>query len=84
MADDLIPTKEVSDLLGVSVATINRWAADGREDRPQPALTLPGETGARLYRRADVDAYRASHNMCPTCAMPTWHGADPCPEAMAS
>lgn len=56
MADDLMPTTAVAALLGKSVATINRWA---QEKRLVPAVELPGATGARLYRRADVEALRA-------------------------
>lgn len=90
MDGDLITTKAAADLLGKSVATINRWAADEREDRPQPALKVPGKLGARLYRRADVEAYKATqdalkakHNCCPNCDVPTWHNGDPCPNAQA-
>lgn len=53
MSDDLLPTTAVAELLGKSVATINRWA---QEKRLVPAVELPGETGARLYRRSDVEA----------------------------
>lgn len=97
MADDLITTKTAADLLGKSVATLNRWAADGRSDRPQPALTLPGETGARLYRRTDVEAYRASEDerlakfiasgACSACTLaeriPTRHADGVCPHEQA-
>lgn len=90
MSDDLIPTATVAALLNKSVATINRWAAEGREDTPQPALTLPGDTGARLYRRADVEAYKATqdalkakHQCCPNCDVPTWHNGDGCPSEPA-
>jgi DNA-binding transcriptional MerR regulator len=57
MADDLLPTAEVAQLLGKSVATINRWATEGRL---KPAVELPGETGARLYLRSDVEALTTS------------------------
>ena len=53
MADDLLSTSAVAALVGRSVATVNRWA---QEDRLTPAVTMPGATGARLYRRSDVDA----------------------------
>lgn len=97
MTDDLIATKDAARYLGKSVATLNRWAAEEREDRPQPALTLPGTTGARLYRRADIEAHGAfqvavalKHGACPNCTTPShqeWHNGDPCPledEAVAS
>ena len=56
MTDELLPTKAVAALLGRSVATINRWAQEGRL---VPALEMPGDTGARLYRRSDVEALLA-------------------------
>lgn len=97
MADDLITTKVAANILGKSVATLNRWAADKRPDRPQPALTLPGDTGARLYRRADVEAHRASEDArlakfiasgaCSACTLkdgiPTRHADGVCPNAEA-
>lgn len=87
MTDDLIATADVAKLLGYTVATINRWAADGTPGKPQPALKLPGETGARLYRRADVEAYKATEDAaaaragaCPTCTPGVhFHGSDGCP-----
>lgn len=57
MSDDLIGTAGVAERLGVTVATVNRWA---KERRLQPAVKLPGRTGARLYRLADVEAYEAA------------------------
>lgn len=93
MADDLITTKAVAQRLGVSVATVNRWAI---QNVLEPALTLPGDTGARLYRTADVDAYKATretratkaveHGACPNCTsagVQTWHDG-PCPMAEAA
>lgn len=94
---DLIGTKEAAELLGKSVATLNRWAADGRSDRPQPAVSLPGETGARLYQRADVEAYKVSEDerlarfiasgACATCTLeeriPTRHADGVCPNESA-
>ena len=53
MADDLLTTAQVAVRLGVTTSTVNRMASDGRLS---VALTLPGETGARLYHRADIDA----------------------------
>ena len=51
--DDLITTAQAADLLGKSVATINRMAVDRRLE---PALVAPGDKGARWYRKADVEA----------------------------
>lgn len=57
MTDDLIPTKAVAEHLGTTVATVNRWAAEGRIT---PAVEMPGKTGARLFRLEDVKAQLAS------------------------
>lgn len=57
MVDDLLPTKAVADLLGTTVATVNRWAIEGKL---AVAVEMPGRTGARLYRRSDVDAFLAA------------------------
>jgi len=54
MTDDLIPTKTVAEMFGKTVATINRWAQEGRL---KPAIEMEGLTGARLYRRSDVEAF---------------------------
>ena len=51
--DDLIGSAEATGLFfpAIDRATFNRWAAAGEI---APALSFPGKTGARLYRRADV------------------------------
>ena len=49
--DDLIGTAEAAELLGKPITTINRMALNGRLP---VAVQMPGRTGARLYRRADV------------------------------
>lgn len=57
MADDaLMSTAEAAVTLKVSVATLNRWVAAGKLT---PAMQYPGRTGARLYRREDVEALAA-------------------------
>lgn len=88
MQDELLPTKAVAELLGRSVATINRWA---QERLLEPAIEMEGTTGARLFRRSDVDAFaaaelerRSKHGACPNCAQTTWHGKDACPTEKAS
>ena len=48
---DLIPTAEAAEIVGVSVATINRWADKGRL---RTAAQAPGHTGARLFAHSDV------------------------------
>jgi excisionase family DNA binding protein len=52
---DLLSTAEVAQLLGCRVNTVNRWVRIGRLT---PAVSLAGRTGARLFRRADVDQLR--------------------------
>lgn len=53
---DLIPTVEAAELLGVKRSTLTRWVQSGRLDE---AMKLPGETGARLFRRSDIDRLAA-------------------------
>lgn len=55
--DDLISTAEAAELAGVNIATINRLAASGKLPT---AHKLPGRTGARLYRRSDIEALGAA------------------------
>ena len=48
---DIIPTAEAAALVGVSVATINRWADKGK----LPTIAqASGPTGARFFLRSDV------------------------------
>lgn len=51
---DHLSTAQVAELLGVSVATVNRWAVAGRL---VPAIQVPGHNGARLYLADDVEAF---------------------------
>lgn len=51
--DDLMTTAEVAVLTGKTVATVNRWAVGGHLP---VAKQLPGDTGARLFNRSDVEA----------------------------
>lgn len=53
MEDDLLTSAEVAEALDRPVATVNRWALEGRLP---VAKKLPGRTGANLYRRSDVEA----------------------------
>lgn len=88
--DDLIATADVAKLLGYTAATINRWALNGTPGKPQPCMKLPGDTGAYLYRRADVEAYKAAEKAaaekagaCPHCAPGVhFHGNDGCPSTL--
>jgi DNA-binding transcriptional MerR regulator len=52
---ELVSTDDASKIAGVSVATINRWA---REGRLTPFVQGKGVRGARFYRREDVEAAR--------------------------
>ena len=51
--DELVSTNEASEILGKSIATVNRMASDGRLP---VAVKASGVTGARFFRRADVEA----------------------------
>jgi len=53
--DDLLATVEAVALLGIDRSTLSRWVKDGRI---APAHQLPGQTGAMLFRRSDVEALR--------------------------
>lgn len=55
--DDLIGTSEVCALRNVHRSTVKRWVDSGKLT---PAVTLPGKTGAMLFRRADVEALNAT------------------------
>lgn len=54
--DDLIPSVEATDMLGVGRSTLTRWVKSGR--LPE-AKKLPGATGARLFRRSDIERVAA-------------------------
>lgn len=54
---ETITTAEAAQILGKSVATVNRLVALGRLT---PARKLPGKTGAYLFDRAAVEALRAA------------------------
>lgn len=52
----LVSTAEAAEIIGRSIATVNRFV---REGLLAPAMQYPGSTGARMYHRADVEALRA-------------------------
>lgn len=84
---DLITSFEAGLILRKSARTVQRMArTDENPDGSLPVVQkLPGPNGAYLFRRVDVEAYRDSIGLCPTCSVPTWHNGDPCPsEAVAS
>jgi excisionase family DNA binding protein len=47
---DLLTTAEVAELVGKTIATVNRWAAAG-------LLPCAAQANGRLYRRRDVDRF---------------------------
>lgn len=49
---ELIGARDVATLLGVSRATVNRWAAEGQL---KPVGTV-GERGVRVFDRATIEA----------------------------
>lgn len=52
---DLLTTTQAAALLGLERSVIARWAQFGKL---QVAMRLPGETGAYLFLRSDVEAMR--------------------------
>jgi|GEM_PF-5722808 len=52
MDDHLIPTREAARILGVSVATMNRYAATGEVI---VSAKSPGKRGANLFNRAYIE-----------------------------
>lgn len=52
---DELTTSQVAEMTGWSITSINRWASSGE----LLSRKLPGRTGARLFARADIDAFRA-------------------------
>lgn len=52
---DLIGTADAAKILGVSERTAKRLASSGRLPA---AVKMPGETGAYLFRRSDVERMR--------------------------
>jgi predicted site-specific integrase-resolvase len=52
MHNDLIGSIEAASILNVDRATFNRWVARG--DVPVE-VKFPGATGARMFRRIDVE-----------------------------
>lgn len=53
--EDLIPSVEATELLGVGRSTLTRWVQSGR--LPE-ARKLPGKTGVRLFHRSDIERLR--------------------------
>lgn len=56
-SSDLLTSAQVAAILGKSIRTVHRMANDGTLPT---ALRLPGQTGAVLFTRADVEAYRVA------------------------
>lgn len=54
--DEILNTTAACEILGVERSTLNRWAQMGRVS----VVKLPGQTGAYLYRRGDIEALRDS------------------------
>lgn len=51
---ELVATAEIARRAGVDVATVNRWAKQGRI---AVAMRGPGKRGANFYHRADAEAF---------------------------
>lgn len=50
--EDLVGSVEASRIIGIPYTTFMRWVADGRIT---PVHVNPGPTGAKIFRRADVN-----------------------------
>lgn len=57
MDEDLIGTAEAARVLGVTQRTAKRLAQRGEL---RFVVKMPGDTGAYLFNRLDVEAYRAT------------------------
>lgn len=53
--DDLLSTKQAAEIIGCERSSLTRWVQLGRIEE---AHKIPGDTGARLFRRSDVEALR--------------------------
>lgn len=49
--DDLVGTDEACQITGIPKSTFLRWVSLGRIT---PAHVMPGVSGAKLFRRADI------------------------------
>jgi len=59
--DDLITSAEAATILDVDRSTLTRWSdpkVPDAERRLTPVLRAPGSTGAKFFRRADVERLR--------------------------
>ena len=57
MTSDLVGTKDAAIILGVSTRTVKRYARLG--DELVPIAKMPGERGAYVFHRAQVEALAA-------------------------
>ena len=53
-APELLNSTQASEILGISISTLTRWIADGKI----AATKLPGQTGAFVLTRAEVERVR--------------------------
>ncbi|MGX7679110.1 helix-turn-helix domain-containing protein [Jatrophihabitans sp. DSM 45814] len=56
---DLAATAEVAEILGRSVATVNRWAKDGKL---RPVAKAPGIRGPYLFDRAEIARFKTGRH----------------------
>ncbi|MDQ3307567.1 MAG: helix-turn-helix domain-containing protein [Actinomycetota bacterium] len=57
---ELLSTSEAAEILGTSGVTVNRWAITGKLP---VAHKMPGRTGAYLFARSDVEAFRRTERV---------------------
>jgi excisionase family DNA binding protein len=59
---DLVGSAEAARLLGVDRSTLTRWVAS---DRIKVAHRMPGDSGALLFERAEVERVRTAERAEP-------------------
>lgn len=56
---DLVGSIVICEQLGISRSTLTRWVNNGTA---QPAMRLPGKTGAYLFTRTEVERLATQHS----------------------
>jgi len=64
---ELMTASEVAEAFGRDTRTISRWT---REGRLTPTAKLPGQTGAYIYDRAEIERLVATASVARTPNLP--------------